>query len=181
MIALSHGANDNDFLVNLEKFFQRFSKHMFLSETGKCKFGTPKVEFCGRVIAKEGISMSAKKISQVLNFPLPVYHKQLKSFLGLVGYFRPHLRDLSNVAHPLQQMLINYSRGTLLMWTQETKEVFSTLMNMVSDCSTMYFVDPDLPLYLHTDASDYGIGGYLFQIIYGVEKPIAFCKSLVDT
>jgi transposase InsO family protein len=177
-----HGANDNDFLVNLEKVFQRFSKHKLFLKPGKCKFGVPKVEFCGRVISKEGISMSAKKISQVLDFPLPVYQKQLKSFLGLVGYFRPHLRDLSNVAHPLQQMLINYNRGTLLMWTQDTKEVFSALTDMVTNCSTMYFVDPDLPLYLHTDASDYGIGGYLFQIIDEVEKPIAFIsKSLVDS
>jgi hypothetical protein len=154
-----HGANDKSFLENLQKVFQRFSKHKLFLKPGKYKFGVPKVEFCGRVISKEGISMSAKKIGQVLDFP---YNKQLKSFLGLVGYFRPHLRDLSNVAHLLQQMLANYSRGTLLMWTQETKEVFSTLLNMVSDWSTMYFVDPDLPLYLHTDASDYGIGGYLF-------------------
>jgi hypothetical protein len=45
----------------------------------------------------------------------------------------------------------------------------------------MYFVDPDLPLYLHTDASDYGIGGYLFQMIDDVERPNAFIsKSLVD-
>jgi hypothetical protein len=44
----------------------------------------------------------------------------------------------------------------------------------------MYFVDPDLPLYLHTDASDYRIGGYLFQIIDDVERPCAFIsKSLV--
>jgi transposase InsO family protein len=45
----------------------------------------------------------------------------------------------------------------------------------------MYFVDPDLPLYLHTDASDYGIGGYLFQIVDGVERPNAFIsQSLHD-
>jgi hypothetical protein len=172
-----HGANDKDFLENLEKVFQRFSKHKLFPKPGKCKFGVPKVEFCGRVIAKEGVSMSAKKISQVLNFPLPVYQKQLKSFLGLVGYFRPHLRDLSNVAHPLQQMLVNYSRGTLLTWTQETKEVFSTLMNMVSDCSTMYFVDPDLPLYLHTDASDYGIGGYYSKSLMELRNPLRLLVS----
>jgi hypothetical protein len=46
----------------------------------------------------------------------------------------------------------------------------------------MYFVDPDLPLYLHTDASDYGIGGYLFQIISEVERPIAFVgQSFTET
>jgi transposase InsO family protein len=38
----------------------------------------------------------------------------------------------------------------------------------------MYFVDPDIPLYLHTDASAYGMGGYLFQIVDEIERPIAF-------
>jgi hypothetical protein len=45
----------------------------------------------------------------------------------------------------------------------------------------MHFVDPDLPLYLHTDASDYGIGGYLFQIIDGSGSTNAFInQSLHD-
>jgi transposase InsO family protein len=177
-----HAATNTSFLERLETVFQRFSKHKLFLKPGKCKFGTSKVEFCGRVVSKEGISMSEKKISQVLNFPVPVYHKQLKSFLGLVNYFRPHIRDHSNVAHPLNEMLVNYNRQTLLKWTEPTKEAFKTLVGLVNDCTTMYFVDPDLPLYLHTDASDYGIGGYLFQIVDGVERPNAFIsKSLVDS
>jgi hypothetical protein len=147
-----HASDNQTFLQNLEKVFQRFSKHKLFLKPGKCKFGVPHVEF----------SMSAKKISQVLDFPLSIYQKRLKSFLGLVGYFRPHIRDLSKQAHPLQEMLINYNRGTLLHWDNTAKEVFKTLVGLVQDCSIMYFVDPDLPLYLHTDASDFGIGGYLF-------------------
>jgi transposase InsO family protein len=177
-----HAPDNQTFLQNLEKVFQRFSKHKLFLKPGKCKFGVPHVEFCGRVMSKEGISMSKKKISQVLDFPLPIYQKQLKSFLGLVGYFRPHIKDLSKEAHPLQQMMIDYNRGTLLKWDDTTKEAFKTLVGLVDNCSTMYFVDPNLPLYLHTDASDFGIGGYLFQIIDGVEKPVAFIsKSLVDS
>jgi hypothetical protein len=50
-----HGATDKSFLENLEKVFQRFSKHKLFLKPGKCKFGVPKVEFCGQVISKEGI------------------------------------------------------------------------------------------------------------------------------
>ena len=176
-----HAADNAAFLKRLEQVFARFSKHKLFLKPGKCRFGTSMVEFCGRVVSKEGISMSEKKISQVLDFPVPIYHKQLKSFLGLVNYFRPHIRDHSNVAHPLNEMLVNYNRQTLLKWTEPTKEAFKTLTGLVSDCTMMYFVDPDLSLFLHTDASDYGIGGYLFQIVDGVERPNAFIsKSLVD-
>jgi hypothetical protein len=41
--------------------------------------GTPKIEYCGRVISKDGLSMSEKKIASVINFPLPEFARQLKS------------------------------------------------------------------------------------------------------
>ena len=61
--------------------------------------------------------MSKEKKGQVLDFPLPVYMKQLKSFLGLANYFRPHIQNHSEVARPLHNMLVNYHRGTVLKWT----------------------------------------------------------------
>jgi transposase InsO family protein len=176
-----HAADNKTFIDRLEQVFQRFSKHKIVLKPTKCRFGMSEVEFCGRVISDKGIHMSAKKISQVLDFPLPEYMKQLKSFLGLVNYFSPHIRDKSNLAHPLNQMLVNYHRSTSLKWTDETKAAFFALQKLVEDCPLMHFVDPDIPLYLHTDASDYGIGGYLFQIIDGVERPNAFIsQSLHD-
>jgi hypothetical protein len=109
-----HAANNAVFLARLELVFQRFSKHKLFVKPAKRHFGMLKIKFCVRVILKEGISMSAKKISQVLNFPFHIYHKQLQSFIGLVGYFRPHIRNLSHEAHPINEMLLNYNRSTLL-------------------------------------------------------------------
>ena len=166
-----HASDNETFLSRLEQVFMRFSK------PAKCRFGYDKLEFCGGVISKEGIFMSATKISQVLKFPLPVYSKQLKSFLGLASYFRPHVRNHSEVARPLHDMLTDYDRGRILKWTPETVAAFHELQSLISDCPTMHFVDPDIPLYLHTDASDYGIGGYLFQVVDTVERPVAFVSQ----
>ena len=173
-------ANDNPtFLYRLEQVFQRFDKHKIILKPSKCRFGVSEVEFCGRVISSDGISMSGKKISQVLDFPRPVYGKQLKSFLGLANFFRPHIQNHSEVARPLHAMLLDYNRSRVLEWTPETSAAFRELLRLVSDCPCMYFVDPDVPLYLHTDASDFGVGGYLFQIFDSVERPVAFVsKSL---
>jgi hypothetical protein len=171
-----HAANNKSFIERFELVFQRFNKHKNVLKSTKCRFGVPNVEFCGRVISHEGIHMSTKKISQVLDFPPPEYMKQLKSFL-----VRPHIRDQSNLAHPLNQMLTDYNRSTLLNWTAAAEEAFLALQKLVCDFPLMHFVDPDLPLYLHTDASDYGIGGYLFQIVDGVERPNALIsQSLHD-
>ena len=173
-----HAADNEIFTQQLELVFQRFSNiHKIVLKPNKCRFGLSEVEFCGRVISHNGIHMSAKKISQVLDFLLPKYMKQLKSFLGLVNCFRPHIRDQSKLAHPLNQMLIDYNRSTVLKWTDETNKAFFALQKLVCDCPLMHFVDPELPLYLHTDASDYGIGGYLFQIADGSERPNVFISQ----
>jgi transposase InsO family protein len=177
-----HASDNLTFISRLELIFKRFEKHKIILKPGKCRFGLSEVEFCGRVISKEGISVSDKKKGQVLDFPLPVYMKQLKSFLGLANYSRPHVPHHSEVARPLHAMLNGYSRGKLLVWTVELKASFHELQRLINECPTMYFVDPDAQVYVHTDASDYGIGGYMFQIFDSVERPCAFVsKSLNET
>ena len=56
---------------------------------------------------------------------------------------------------------------------------FHEMKLQVSKCSTMHFMSDTAPIILCTDASDYGIGGYLFQTIDGIDQPVAFVsKSL---
>ena len=54
----------------------------------KCRFGLKRIEYVGRVIDKDGLSMSKEKIETVLNFPLPKVVTALRGFLGLANYFR---------------------------------------------------------------------------------------------
>jgi hypothetical protein len=76
-------------------------------------------------------------------------------------------------------MLLGYSKNTKLAWTPETELVFENVKEKVGNCPKLFFMDDKAPIYLHTDASDYGIGAYLFQVIDNVEVPISFIsKSL---
>ena len=70
-----------------------------------------------------------------------------------------------------------------LVWSDESRKAFEDMKTAVHECPTLFFMDETLPVFLHTDASKYGIGAYLFQIDKeGNEKPIAFIsKSLTDT
>ena len=163
-----HAMDTPTFISRLEQVFKRFEKHNIFLKPAKCTFGVPEVEFCGRVISQDGISMSSGKKGQVLSFPVPIYMKQLKSFLDLANYFRPHIRSHSEVARPLHAMLVNYKRGTILNWSDETTASFHELVRLINECPTMFFVDPDVEVFVHTDASDYGIGGYMFQVFNGV-------------
>jgi len=76
-------------------------------------------------------------------------------------------------------MIVNYDRTRRLAWSQDAQESWDSIREAIRQCQTLHFVDPDAPVYLHTDASDYGIGGYLFQIVDGKEVPIAFMHEQV--
>jgi hypothetical protein len=66
----------------------------------------------GHVLRSDGVCFLTEKRSKVLDFPLPVKQKQLKSFLGLVNYFRDHVRGLSHKVKTLNGVMIPYKKGT---------------------------------------------------------------------
>ncbi len=80
----------------------------------KCYFGLTEVEFVGHVLKNYGVRFSTEKRSKVLDFALPVKQKQLKSFLGLVNYFRDHVKDFSNKVKPLNDIMALIRRARQL-------------------------------------------------------------------
>ena len=177
-----HGNTDAQFLERLELVFLRFEKHKIILKPKKCKFGLPAVEYVGKVISSEGLTLSLKKRLTVTNFPIPQYAKEVKSFLGLANYFRDHVPNHSDVVRPLQNLIPDYKRSNKINWNGEAKIAFEHIKQLINDCPTMFFLTDSDPIYLHTDASDYGIGGYLFQVIDNSERPVAFVsKSLSKT
>ena len=90
------------------------------------------------------------------------------------------MKNHSLLTQPLQNMVTNYSKNKPLQWTDELIERYHLVRKTVAECPQLHFIDEKLPLFLHTDASDYGIGAYLFQqTADGKELPLAFLsKSL---
>ena len=89
-------------------------------------------------------------------------------------YFIDHIRDYATKVVPLHKMLKDYKRDRKLVWTEEGRIAFEEIKEAVNNCTTLYFIDDFSPIVLYTDASDFGIGGYLCQIRDGKEHPIAF-------
>jgi RNase H-like domain found in reverse transcriptase len=77
-------------------------------------------------------------------------------------------------------LLSNYCKTKKVTWTVEALNAFQQMQKKekkILKCTTMHCLTDNDPIYLHTDASDYGIGGYLFQLIDGKEVPIAFVSK----
>lgn len=171
-------AKDEDqYLVRLRQVLERFDKHNITLNPTKCKFGLKSVEYVGHTIDSTGLSFSSEKLDAVLAIPPPTYSKDLRSFLGLASYFRDHLENFAIKAKPLQDMLSDYDKKKKLVWTPESEKAFEDIRDSIRKCPKLFFMDDNAPIYLHTDASDYGIGAYLFQIVDGKEYPIQFMSK----
>ena len=126
--------------------------------------------------------MSANRIRAFLDIPRPRTITDLRKFLGVANYFHQFIaRHSAVVTHLHAMMKPKHTTGTKLNWTMEGQTSFETLRELVSNCPLLHFPDDSSPIILRTDASDFGIGGVLFQTIEGVENPVAFVsKSLTE-
>ena len=180
-----YGETEDEFLENLDKVFSRLEKYNITLNPEKVKIGMPSVEYVGHTIDGEGLSFSSTKREDVWNAPLPITKKQLKSFLGLCVQFKDHVRNYSTLVQPLHNLLPKYSKkdgNKPVVWTNETRTLFEEVKKAVNECPKLFFFDVNAPVFLHTDASDYGIGGYLFQVVDGIIQPIQFLsRSLSKT
>jgi hypothetical protein len=143
--------------------------------------GVSEIEFVGHKFDCEGISFSDKKLDGIKQFVKPVTKKDLKSYLGLANYFRDHIRHHSTLTHTLQEMIGDYSkksRSNLLQWTPTLDDAYDRLQNALINCQKLYFVDNTLQIHLATDASDYALGAYVYQLTpEGQEIPIRFISK----
>ncbi len=115
----------------------------------------------GHVLKSDGVCFSTEKRTKVLNFALPAKQKQLKSFLGLVNYFRGHVQGLSHKVKPLNEIMIPYKKGMSIDWAPRLEQCFGDVQESVGSCPKLHYIDLSLPIRVRTDASDYGIGVHI--------------------
>ena len=109
----------------------------------------------------------------------------MKKFVGLVNYFHANVKKHSELMKPLHDMILGYEKKTRsksVVWTEEGSAAFYRIIAEIEKNNTMFFPRDDCPIILMTDASDFGIGAYCYQLVDNVEQPVAFVsKSLTST
>ena len=127
--------------------------------------------------------MSKDKIQTVLNFPIPKNLSLLRSFLGLANYFRQFIPMHSTMVKPMHDMIDHTAaKRSAIVWTQESTNAFLDTRIAISRCPLMHFTDDQkMDARLYTDASNFGIGGVLFQNCWYSMATCCFCKQVVNT
>jgi len=159
------GSTEEEYLRNLAKVLDRLEEHALLVHSGKCKFNLTSVEYVGHVINGEGLHFSREKLQKVADFPKPRTQKELKGFLGLANYFRDHVEHHSMQTTVLENLARTYEPRKPVVWTVESETAFEEIKRAINECPQLFFLDGDLtsPIFLHTDASDGGIGAHLLK------------------
>lgn len=87
-------------ILHLELIFERLNKYNLKIQLDKIEFLRKEVPFLGHIITPEGLKPNESKIKAIQNFPLPKTQKEIKSFLGLVGYYRKFIKNSAHVTKP---------------------------------------------------------------------------------
>jgi hypothetical protein len=141
---------------------ERFQEFGITVNPDKCSFGLNEIEYVGHTINSEEIHFTRDKLDSVVNFPPPRTQHDLKAFVGLVNYFRDHIRRASDLMQPLHDLMKPYHPKQILEWSERDREVFEVVKRAVDQCPFLYFLDRDLEVVMQTDACNTGMGAYLF-------------------
>jgi hypothetical protein len=91
-------------LERLEMLFERLRRANLKIKPSKCQFLRSSVDFLGYVVSSQGIETDPRKIDAVKNWPVPKRLKEVRSFVGLCGYYRRFVDRFSEVAAPLHSL-----------------------------------------------------------------------------
>ena len=172
------GPDDETHLRNLTTVLDKLQQHGVRVKKSKCCFMANSVTYLGHKIDKEGLHTTNEKVDAVINAPEPRNLQQLRSFLGMVNYYRKFLPNLSTTLRPLNALL---QKNTSWRWSQECKQAFVKAKSCVVEHSVLVHYNPDLPLRLAADASAYGIGAVISHVMpNGEERPIAFASRTLQ-
>ena len=173
------GANDEEHLKNLAEVFERLHKYGIRMCKQKCYFMQDSVEYLGHRVDAEGIRATPEKISAIVNAPLPENVQQLRSFLGLLNYYRKFLPHLATILQPPLNELLQ--KGKKWNWTIGCTQAVNTARDLLKTSNLLTHYDSTLPIRLATDASQYGLGAIISHVLpNGMEKPIAFASRTLS-
>ena len=127
------------------------------------------------MISDEGIQPLPEKLESIAKMPVPQNAKQVKQFLGLVGYYRKFVPCFSDIARPLTQ-LTRENEG--FNWSTECDKYFHMLKDYLQEALILRYPDPTADYILYTDASKYAYAGVLTQSIDGIDHPVAYTSGL---
>ncbi|GJV92082.1 putative nucleotidyltransferase, ribonuclease H [Tanacetum coccineum] len=138
-------------ILRQEKLYAKFSK---------CEFWLSRVAFLGHIVSSEGITMDPAKVEAITKWPRPTSVTEVRSFLGLAGYYRRFVDGFSRLALPLTKLM---RKGEKFVWNDEREKSFEELKQRLVSAPILTLPSGSGGFQIYSDASKKGLGCVLMQ------------------
>lgn len=155
-----YSKNMNDHADHLRLVFKRLRQFGLTLKREKCSFAQEEVELLGYVISENGIKANPNKVEAIINMPTPKCIKEVRSLLGMTGYYRQTIHQYAHTAEPLVALTRKHAKFN---WGPEQQKAFELLKTALISNEVMAYPQVNRPYKLFTDACDYAVGAILVQ------------------
>ncbi|KAJ8020240.1 hypothetical protein HOLleu_39778 [Holothuria leucospilota] len=173
---LIHTSTWEEHLKTVKEVLKRLRSSNLTARPTKCFIGYEEIEFLGHVVGKGTIKPKEDKVQAVKQAKRPETKTQLRSFLGLVGFYRKFIPDFSTIALPLTN-LTKKGEPNKLKWDDRHENAFRTLRRKVASYPILNLPDVSKEFVLRSDASTTAMGAVLLQETAGELFPVAYASK----
>lgn len=118
---LVYSKNAEEHKENLQKVLELLRKHHFYANFSKCDFLKEEIQYLGHVIFVEGISVDPEKIRTIMEWKVPQDMAEIRSFMGLAGYYQRFIESFSKISFPINSL---QRKRKIFKWTRECQDNF---------------------------------------------------------
>ncbi|XP_074336701.1 putative mitochondrial protein AtMg00860 [Apium graveolens] len=157
---MSHDLSREEHTEHLGLVLETLRKEKLYAKFSKCEFWLDQVQFLGHIVSSEGISVDPAKVDTVANWERPKTPTEVRSFLGLAGYYRRFVQDFSKIATPLTRLT---RKSKKFEWTSKCEESFQELKKRLTSAPVLTLPDHSGNFVIYSDTSLKGLGCVLMQ------------------
>lgn len=145
----------------------------------KSKFLLKSITYLGHIVGGGCLKADPERVRAVFEYPTPKTIRQVRSFLGMAGWYRRFIANFSAISAPITDLLGNNKK---LNWTPQAQSSFETLKEKLTSAPVLTHPDFSRPFYIQCDASITGVGAVLYQLdSEGHERPIAYMSKKLNS
>ncbi|KAI3827735.1 hypothetical protein L1987_01818 [Smallanthus sonchifolius] len=157
---LVYSKNEGDHHCYLREVLEVLKQEKLYAKFSKCAFWLREVKFLGHVINTKGIMVDLAKIETVKEWNIPKTPTEIRSFLGLAGYYRRFIQDFSRIASPLTKLT---RKEVKYEWGPTQNNAFEELKTRLTQAPVLTLPEGNEDLVVYSDASSQGLGCVLMQ------------------
>jgi hypothetical protein len=157
---LIYSKNESDHEQHLRLVLQKLRDNQLYAKFSKCEFWIDKVPFLGHIISNGGIAVDPAKVKEIMEWRVPTTVTEIRSFLGLAGYYQRFIEGFSKIAKPMTSLL---EKGREFKWDEKCQESFDQLKERLMSPPVLIMPDLQKGFDIYCDACGQGLGCVLMQ------------------